>query len=147
MDQDDLHTIVYMSSLVAPWSEAMIEGIVRHSRERNARDGVTGVLLHCDGSVMQYLEGPKATVQATFRRIANDARHSGLLVVIDAPASDRTFPSWVMGHLEVTRSEFLQLESAEWRRVAEGAAADSTRSSTSPGLALLRHFSLTAQRR
>ena len=146
-DSDRLRTLVYVSALVAPWTEATIEAIVRESRDRNARAGVTGVLLHCDGSIMQCLEGPGAAVGATFQRIANDARHTNLIVTIDIETSARTFPTWLMGHLQVTRSEFLQLESAEWRRVASQAAAGPAAAEGSPGLALLRHFASTARGR
>ena len=147
MDSTPMRTLVYVSALVAPWTEATIEGIVRDSRARNARAGVTGVLLHCDGSIMQCLEGPEAAVRATFQRIANDVRHTNLIVTIDLETSGRTFPTWLMGHLQVTRSQFLQLESAEWRRVAAQRPADAAAEEGSPGLTLLRHFASTARGR
>lgn len=147
MDSGGLRTLVYVSALVAPWTEATVEAIVRESRDRNARAGVTGVLLHCDGSIMQCLEGPEAAVRATFQRIANDARHSHLIVAIDVESKTRTFPTWLMGHLQVTRSEFLQLESAEWRRVASRGEAAGVGDATAPGLTLLRHFASTARGR
>ena len=147
MDSTPLRTLVYVSALVAPWSEGMIEAIVRDSRDRNARAGVTGVLLHCDGSIMQCLEGPETAVRATFQRIANDVRHTNLIITIDIETSVRTFPTWLMGHLQVTRSEFLQLESAEWRRVAAQTPAGDAAAEGAPGLALLRHFAATARGR
>lgn len=147
MDSGRLRTLVYVSALVAPWTEATVEAIVRESRDRNARAGVTGVLLHCDGSIMQCLEGPEAAVRETFRRIAHDARHSNLIVAIDVESSARTFPTWLMGHLQVTRSEFLELESAEWRRVASRGEAAGVDDATAPGLTLLRHFASIARGR
>jgi hypothetical protein len=52
-----MHPIAYVSS--ASWNllPEQVERIVAESRRYNALTGVTGVLLHCDGNFMQYIEG------------------------------------------------------------------------------------------
>ena len=134
--------LVYVSAFTAPMTDAALEQLVLQSRERNAREGVTGVLLHSEGSVIQCLEGPEPAVRATFERIVRDPRHGGIFVAVEEPVAERTFPSWMMGHLQVTRSEFLALESAEWRRSA-AALTDQP----SAGIAMLRSFAETARHR
>lgn len=134
--------LVYVSALTAPMSDGALEALVRTSRERNGREGITGVLLHSEGSIIQCLEGPAGAVRATFDRIVRDPRHGGIFVAVEEPVAERTFPSWLMGNLQVTRSEFLALESAEWRRSSATLAE-----TPSAGLAMLRSFAETARHR
>lgn len=137
MADPSLFMLVYLSALSARMSDAALEALVRASRERNAREGITGVLLHSEGSIIQCLEGPEAAVRATFARIARDPRHGGIFLAVEEPIGDRTFPNWLMGNLQVTRSEFLALESAEWRRSAETMASAEA---PTTGVVMLRSF-------
>ncbi|MEN9790470.1 MAG: hypothetical protein RLZZ63_128 [Gemmatimonadota bacterium] len=143
MTESSLFMLVYLSSLSSPMSDAALEALVRASRERNACEGITGVLLHSEGSVIQCLEGPEASVRATFARISRDPRHGGIFVAVEEAVSDRTFPNWLMGNLQVTRSEFLALESAEWRR---SVAALESADEPVAGVAMLRSFAETHRR-
>jgi hypothetical protein len=53
-----MHAIAYVSA--ASWNllEEQLERIVSESRRLNALNGITGVLLYCDGNFMQYLPRP-----------------------------------------------------------------------------------------
>lgn len=122
-----LHTIVYVSHAVGEVSDAELERILEVSRRNNGRDGITGALLHRDGSFMQCLEGEEGVVRAAYERISRDARHGGVLVLMDEPIAERAFPSWSMGHLQPTKSEMLELTTADWKSGAQrssGAGAD-----------------------
>jgi len=92
--------------------------MLKEANERNAKSGVTGMLLYKDGQFMQVLEGPEEAVKATFRRIELDSRHHGIMVLVKGPAEDRRFPNWSMAfrdlnlpdHQEVSGfSEFLNM--------------------------------------
>lgn len=131
---DTLHTLVYVSHATAEQTEAEVERLLLDSRRNNARDGITGVLLHRDGSFMQCLEGAEAAVRRTFARIQADHRHDGVIVLLDEPIDARSFPDWTMGHLQPTRSELLALSTEGWRETA----GDTRR--VSRGLAALRSF-------
>jgi hypothetical protein len=52
------------------------------ARRRNAAAGVTGMLLYRDGNVAQTLEAPDEAVEATFRRIEQDPRHRGVILLL-----------------------------------------------------------------
>ena len=132
-----LHTLVYVSSAVGALTEADLEAILAVSRDRNRQDDITGVLLYHDGNFMQCLEGESEKVHATYERICRDRRHTGTVVLIDAPITERSFSGWAMGYLQPTRSELLALSNAQWRDIdAEGPAG----SGVSRGLIALRSF-------
>lgn len=131
---DTLHTLVYVSHATAEQTETAVERLLLDARANNARDGITGVLLHRDGSFMQCLEGTEAAVHRTFARIQADPRHDGVIVLLDEPIPERSFPDWTMGHLQPTRSELLSLSTAEWRERARDAQR------ASRGLVALRSF-------
>ena len=148
MSQSALHMLVYLSALQPRLTEPELEALVQDSRTRNTAEGITGVLLHADGDVIQYLEGPEAAVRATFGRIARDPRHRSIVVAVDAVLPARVFPRWLMGHLQVTRSQFLALESADWRAASVRSGTEAlTADTTPPGLVLLRSFAENARNR
>ena len=63
----------------------------------NLRDSLTG-MLHFDGqSFIQVLEGGRAELSATFLRIAQDPRHTNLILISCTEVRERLFPSWSMG--------------------------------------------------
>ena len=130
-----LHTIVYVSHAEGEMSDAELERILEVSRRNNARDGITGALLHRDGSFMQALEGEESAVRAAYERIARDGRHGGVLVLMDEPIAERAFPSWSMAHLQPTQSEMLSLTTADWR---SGSSANA--GSTARGFVALKSF-------
>ena len=55
------------------------------------------MLLYHDGNFMQALEGPEAQVRQVYRRISEDPRHDGCIVLIQQPVPERTFGNWSMG--------------------------------------------------
>lgn len=136
-----LHTIVYVSHAVGDLSVAELERILEVSRRNNARDGITGALLHLDGDFMQCLEGEETMVREAYARIEHDPRHAGAIVLLDEPITGRAFPTWSMAHLRPTRSELLALSTADWReRVAHEPGTPSR------GLVALKSFAARYQR-
>jgi hypothetical protein len=67
------------------------------SHQRNAVEGITGMLLYKDGNVMQVLEGEEAAVLKLYAKIGRDPRHRGLMTLLRRPVEDRQFPGWTMG--------------------------------------------------
>jgi hypothetical protein len=79
---------------VAP--ETLLE-LLRVSRENNARDDITGLLLYKERRFMQLLEGPETAVCATYGRIARDPRHRDAAVLLEGETAERDFADWSMG--------------------------------------------------
>lgn len=122
-----LHTIVYVSHAEGKVSEAELERILEASRRNNSRDGITGALLHHEGSFMQCLEGEESSVRSAYARISEDARHGGVFVLMDEPIAERAFPSWSMAHLQPTHSEMLALTTANWSSDSSAKADETAR--------------------
>jgi hypothetical protein len=89
------------------------------ARQRNEAAGVTGVLLHHDGSFFQYLEGPAQGLAPIFKIIRASRLHRGLVELLDQPVRSRLFPEWLMGFCEAPVSSLQQLEQARWGDAVE----------------------------
>ena len=130
-----MHAVAYVSA--ASWNllEEQLERIVSESRRLNALNGVTGVLLYCDGNFMQYIEGEEAAVVETFARIRASESHYQVDELMNQPILEREFGDWAMGLSRPSPEEFVQLAAARWRGAAQ----------TGPGANLLRSFWATAR--
>jgi hypothetical protein len=93
-----LRCILYVSTAAWALSEVEIEVILETSRERNQHADVTGILLHRDGTFMQLIEGPQASLDRIFAIIRRDARHTGIIEILNEPATARELPIWSMAY-------------------------------------------------
>jgi hypothetical protein len=76
----------------------MLEG----ARSKNAKIGITGMLLYKDGNFLQALEGEEEAVTKLANTIQKDPRHTGFLVLMRGPAERRMFPDSPMGYHDLT---------------------------------------------
>lgn len=97
---DALHEIVYASAAREPFGGRELEVLLRVARRKNARRGITGVLLHHEGSFLQVLEGPEAAVSSLYASIERDPRHDRLLLLRRGPIERRRFAEWNMGFVD-----------------------------------------------
>ena len=72
------------------------EAIAATSEVNNARDGVTGCLMLCDGWFLQVLEGSMGAVNRIYMRIAHDERHRYPSILGAEYVPKRSFPVWRM---------------------------------------------------
>ena len=89
--------LCYVSSAVGKFTQDELVELLAKAREKNARLGVTGMLLYDDGNFMQVLEGPKETVKALYDTITKDRRHHGYIVIDEDELPARQFSDWSMG--------------------------------------------------
>jgi len=83
-----------------------IRAILRASEDNNFRDGITGFLIFDKTSFIQVLEGEQAAVLATFDRIGDDPRHTGVAVIAARTTETRAFAGWAMGgHLRSVETQ------------------------------------------
>ncbi|MCF2487339.1 BLUF domain-containing protein [Dyadobacter sp. CY347] len=104
------YTLVYLSSSVGLLSEDEISGILAQSHANNGSLNITGILLYCNGSIIQVLEGEKGKVEALYNTIARDTRHKNLLRLFSAEIEQRSFPDWLMGYRTLASHEFDHLQ-------------------------------------
>jgi hypothetical protein len=90
-------SLIYVSSARQLFSDDDLIGLLEQCREKNARLGVTGMLLYKNGNFLQILEGPDDAVTPLYSRIEQDPRHHGLIQLIRQQTERREFPAWSMG--------------------------------------------------
>ena len=118
-------------------SSENLEALLTSAREKNLRNGITGVLLCSGKQFMQCFEGPADSVQETYDRISRSRAHKGLVTYMDSAVPVRTFDDWAMGCAMPTPSELLTLSTAEWNAVN---AKSPFSPSSPPGLGMLKFF-------
>ena len=101
--------MAYVSTALEFYNQMMLLDLLEEANKRNAKAGITGMLLYKDGQFMQILEGSEKAVKTTFGRISKDPRHYGIIVLLKETAEERHFPNWSMA--------FRDLDSPEQREV------------------------------
>lgn len=94
--------LVYISRTDRDVGADEIADILAYARERNAREGITGILLYHNQRFLQVLEGPEDKVEACFERISRDPRHMRVGVLMREQATSKFFSQWFMGHADPT---------------------------------------------
>ena len=104
------YALIYVSKVVRPLSAEELEALSNESNLNNERLGLTGLLLYSGKNFMQILEGDYETLTELFAKITTDSRHHSIEVLMGAPASERLFPEWSMGVIDVRTSAQLDVE-------------------------------------
>jgi|AP12_2_1047962.scaffolds.fasta_scaffold301330_1 hypothetical protein len=108
--EKDLYQIIYASAATRSIEEDELLTMLKFAREKNARLGITGMLLHCDGAFIQALEGPKDHVMDLLLAIRQDPRHSRITVLFEGPIKNRSFSQWSMGFSRPSKEELARIE-------------------------------------
>ncbi len=96
-----MRSILYASSAPFPLAELELVELLRSSQIKNARVGITGMLLYKGGNFMQVIEGPDDAVGVLHTRIRRDPRHHAIETLLDDAMTERDFPNWSMGFQNV----------------------------------------------
>lgn len=98
---DPLFQMAYVSAATHAFSSEQLRNLLAAARENNERVGITGLLVHKDGSFLQILEGPEGAVRRLYeQRIMHDTRHARVLRIFGSNVSERSFDTWTMGFVE-----------------------------------------------
>lgn len=108
--ENELYQIIYASAATRSIEEEELLTMLKLARKKNAGLGITGMLLHCDGSFIQALEGPKDRVMDLFQVIRQDPRHSRMVVLFEGPITNRSFSQWSMGFNRPSKEELALIE-------------------------------------
>ena len=109
---NELMHLIYASSATTALGADDLSEILSVSRRNNDQVGVTGMLLHVDGSFFQVLEGPGQRVDEVFARIANDPRHGSVITIIRERIHRRAFGDWSMGFAELSSEDLAEATGA-----------------------------------
>jgi Sensors of blue-light using FAD len=134
-DRPPYRALAYLSTAVHLMDDEELETLLQDSRTVNRAHGVSGVLLCCDQTFLQYIEGPPEGVDRVMQRILASRRHHSLLTLLDESVTERSFQDWDMGLARPTSSDMLRLSKANWQaRLKSGHAGDDA------GVSLLKNF-------
>lgn len=100
-----LFQIVSVSSAVEVFTKEALVALLKDSRERNTKRGITGVLLYKDGNFLHAIEGEQAEVEALSAKIRTDPRHTGVIVLLRGPIAERQFQDYSMAFYDLNTPE------------------------------------------
>jgi len=95
-----LYRLAYTSIVNKKLNKTDLREILSKSVSNNSRDRIGGVLFFNAGMFLQVLEGSRAALNVTYRRIAMDDRHERVELIGLEPAKERLFKSWSMALIE-----------------------------------------------
>ncbi|KQO60321.1 BLUF domain-containing protein [Curtobacterium sp. Leaf261] len=95
-------SITYLSDATTPFDDDQLAVLLLGSRANNARDGLSGLLLHRMGRFMQVLEGPDEVVRRRYAVIERDPRHGRVQILAEETLPERRFGAWSMGYQPLT---------------------------------------------
>lgn len=96
-----MQRLIYTSRSHADLTPAEISLILSDARRRNAKDGITGLLIYHNRCILQVLEGERHKVRACYARISKDKRHYDVRLKIDEPVETAIFSNWFMGYQSI----------------------------------------------
>ncbi|KZN40598.1 BLUF domain-containing protein [Pseudoalteromonas luteoviolacea] len=90
--------LVYISKAKKRFTEQELLKMMSQFRQRNAANGITGLLLYDGkGTFVQLLEGEAASVSALYACICRDPRHERVNKLHEQYVEQRLFAQWQMG--------------------------------------------------
>lgn len=82
-----------------------VEEFLLYIRDKNARLGITGILLLIQGKFIQYIEGPSENIDALYNTIKKDKRHTDLKLLDSGSIKEQQFKDWSMAYHEISEMQ------------------------------------------
>lgn len=98
-EDQDLTSLFYRSTAIPGLRTQDLEHILARSRQRNAEESVSGILLYAGGKFMQYIEGPQAGLVRIFAHIQRSPFHTDIVDLKWKPIDGRVYGDWSMAFL------------------------------------------------
>ena len=97
--------LMYASRTANTVDPDAMQSILRQCKDNNPTLGITGLLCHCStrGIFMQVLEGGRAAVNRLYLTIAQDPRHTDVMLLSYEEIPERRFAGWAMGQVNLAR--------------------------------------------
>ncbi len=95
-----LHQLVLVSCAAAPLDARALCALGQDLSRRNSAAGISGMLMHHDGSFVQLLEGDAAVLNETLTRLQRDEQHRGVQTVLSSAIDERGFDEWYQDVVE-----------------------------------------------
>jgi hypothetical protein len=102
--------IVYVSTAKRLLTELELVDLLNVARDKNKKYDVTGMLIYCEGTFMQVIEGDKASVDLIYKAIEQDTRHKNIIKLATGKIDERNFPDWSMAFASVNSETLRDIE-------------------------------------
>ncbi|MGM0551957.1 MAG: BLUF domain-containing protein [Bacteroidota bacterium] len=97
--------IVYVSFSSKPLSNQELNELLTTIRKKNSANEITGLLLYNNSTFIQVIEGAEETLHRVFEKIRKDVRHTNVVILMEEPIQQRTFPGWYMGFQQIEENQ------------------------------------------
>ena len=131
--------LMYASRALEPVRPETLNAILKKSTQNNPVSGVTGVLCFSGDIFLQVLEGGRLPVSKLYNRIAQDPRHTDVVLLSYDEIDERSFAGWSMGQVNMGR-----LNPALLLKYSEAAVLDPYAVSGKVSIALFNELVATA---
>jgi Sensors of blue-light using FAD len=131
--------LMYASRAAEPVRAETLNAILKKSTHDNPGVGVTGVLCFSGEIFLQVLEGGRSQVSRLYNRIAQDPRHTDVVLLSYEEIDERSFAGWAMGQVNMAR-----LNPALLLKYSEAAVLDPYAVSGKVSMALFNELVATA---
>ena len=95
--------LMYASRATETVRPEALSAILKKSTHHNPSVGVTGVLCFSGEIFLQVLEGGRLPVSKLYNRIAQDPRHTDVVLLSYDEIDERSFAGWAMGQVNMAR--------------------------------------------
>ena len=95
--------LMYASRAAETLRPETLNAILKKSTLHNPVIGVTGVLCFSGEIFLQVLEGGRSQVSKLYNRIAQDPRHTEVVLLSYDEIDERSFAGWAMGQVNMSR--------------------------------------------
>jgi hypothetical protein len=92
----DLVHLSYCSQACTGLQTGDLDKILEISKTNNHRHQITGLLTYSGDIFIQFIEGPKASIDHLMYRLRGDRRHKNLIVLSEGRDHLRLLPDWDM---------------------------------------------------
>jgi len=106
---DLVHCIYCSASTGGDLSVEELQSLLDECRRKNARAGITGILLYQKRSFFQVLEGDRKVVETLYETISEDKRHKRVTKVIVESIEERAFADWTMGYAKLKPGQLAKI--------------------------------------
>jgi hypothetical protein len=131
--------LMYASRAAETLRPETLNAILKKSTLHNPVIGVTGVLCFSGEIFLQVLEGGRSQVSKLYNRIAQDPRHTEVVLLSYDEIDERSFAGWAMGQVNMSR-----LNPALLLKYSEAAVLDPYAVSGKVSMALFNELVATA---
>ncbi|MEO7050811.1 MAG: BLUF domain-containing protein [Rhodanobacter sp.] len=113
----ELKAVVYRSQAAYPMGVRDLDQLLAGARAFNEKAGISGALLHDQGVFLQYIEGPRESVDRVYARIHRSHQHEQLVELMCQPIDTRQFSRWHMAFAEPPLSVLEEIANEMWTMV------------------------------